>query len=36
MNPIISRIENIKSLINNSNVKIIAVTKTFSYDVLVL
>ena len=34
MNPIISRIENIKSLINNSNVKIIAVTKTFSYDVI--
>ena len=32
MNPIISRLENIKSLINNSNVKIIAVSKTFSYD----
>ena len=32
MNPIISRFENIKSLINNSNVKIIAVTKTFSYE----
>ena len=32
MNPIISRFENIKSLINNSNVKIIAVSKTFSYD----
>ena len=34
MNPIISRFENIKSLINNSNVKIIAVSKTFSYDVI--
>ena len=32
MHPIISRFENIKSLINNSNVKIIAVSKTFSYD----
>ena len=32
MNSIISRFENIKSLINNSNVKIIAVTKTFSYE----
>ena len=32
MNPIISRFENIKSLINNSNVKIVAVSKTFSYD----
>ena len=32
MNQIISRFENIKSLINNSNVKIIAVSKTFSYD----
>ena len=32
MNPIISRFENIKSLINNSNVKIIAVSKTFTYD----
>jgi len=32
MNPIISRFENIKSLIDNSNVKIIAVSKTFSYD----
>ena len=32
MNPIISRFENIKSLINNSNVKIIAVSKTFPYD----
>jgi len=31
MNPIISRFENIKSIINNSNVKIIAVSKTFSY-----
>ena len=32
MNPIISRFENIKSLISNSNVKIIAVSKTFSYE----
>jgi len=32
MNLIIERFENIKSLINNSNVKIIAVSKTFSYD----
>ena len=32
MNPIINRFENIKTIINNSNVKIIAVTKTFSYD----
>ena len=32
MNPIISRFENIKSLISNSNVKIIAVSKTFSSD----
>ena len=32
MSPIISRFENIKSLINNSNVKIVAVSKTFSYD----
>ena len=32
MNPIISRFENIKSLIDNSNVKIIAVSKTFSHD----
>ena len=30
MNPIITRFENIKSIINNSNVKIIAVSKTFS------
>ena len=29
---IINRFENIKSLINNSNVKIIAVSKTFSYE----
>ena len=34
MNPIIKRLENIKSLINNSNVKIIAVSKTFSYDAI--
>jgi len=32
MNPIITKFENIKSLINNSNVKIIAVSKTFSYN----
>jgi pyridoxal phosphate enzyme (YggS family) len=32
MNLIIQRFENIKSLINNSNVKIIAVSKTFTYD----
>jgi PLP dependent protein len=32
MNLIIKRLENIKSLINNSNVKIVAVSKTFSYD----
>ena len=32
MSPIIDEFENIKSLIDNSNVKIIAVTKTFSYD----
>jgi|TARA_B110000259_G_scaffold174009_1_gene207885 pyridoxal phosphate enzyme (YggS family) len=32
MNFIVQRLENIKSLINNSNVKIIAVSKTFSYD----
>ena len=32
MNPIIKRLENIKSIINNSNVKIIAVSKTFSYE----
>ena len=31
---IINRFENIKSLINNSNVKIIAVSKTFSYSVI--
>jgi pyridoxal phosphate enzyme (YggS family) len=34
MNSIVSKFENIKSLINNSNVKIIAVTKTFSYDTI--
>ena len=34
MNPIISRFENIKSLIGNSNVKIIAVSKTFSPDII--
>ena len=32
MNPIINRFENIKKIINNSNVNIIAVSKTFSYD----
>jgi|TARA_B110000211_G_scaffold65738_1_gene75772 pyridoxal phosphate enzyme (YggS family) len=32
MNPIINRFENIKTIINNSNVNIIAVSKTFSYD----
>ena len=32
MNLIIKRFENIKSLINNSNVKIIAVSKTFTYN----
>ena len=30
MTSIINRFENIKSLINNSNIKIIAVSKTFS------
>jgi pyridoxal phosphate enzyme (YggS family) len=34
MNSIINRFENIKSIINNSNVKIIAVSKTFSYDTI--
>jgi len=34
MNQIISRFENIKSLINNSNVKIVAVSKTFAYDAI--
>jgi len=32
MDPIISKFENIKKIINNSNVNIIAVSKTFSYD----
>ena len=32
MNIIIKRFENIKSIINNSNVKIIAISKTFTYD----
>jgi pyridoxal phosphate enzyme (YggS family) len=32
MNPIINRFKDIKFLINNSNVNIIAVSKTFSYD----
>ena len=34
MNLIINNFKNIKSLINNSNVKIIAVSKTFSYDTI--
>ena len=34
MNSIINRFQNIKSLINNSNVKIIAVTKTVSYETI--
>ena len=34
MNLIIKNFENIKSLINNSNVKIIAVSKTFTYDII--
>ena len=34
MNPIINRFENIKSLINNSNVKIIAVSKTFPFETI--
>ena len=32
MNSIIERFKNIKSIINNSNVKIIAVSKTFNYE----
>ena len=32
MNSVINRFENIKSIINNSNIKIIAVSKTFSYE----
>ena len=32
MSLIIERFENIKSLINNSNVKIVAVSKTFTFD----
>jgi pyridoxal phosphate enzyme (YggS family) len=32
MNSIVQRFENVKSLITNSNVKIIAVSKTFSYE----
>jgi len=34
MHPIVQSFENIKSLVNNSNVKIIAVSKTFSYDAI--
>ena len=32
MNLIVERFEDIKSIINNSNVKIIAISKTFTYD----
>ena len=32
MHSIVQRFENIKSLIGNSNVKILAVSKTFTYD----
>ena len=32
MNSIVQRFENIKSLINNSNIKIVAVSKTYTYD----
>jgi len=32
MNSTVQRLENIKSLINNSNVKIVAVSKTFTFD----
>ena len=32
MNSTVQRLENIKSLINNSNVKIVAVSKTFTYE----
>jgi pyridoxal phosphate enzyme (YggS family) len=34
MHPIVQSFENIKSLVNNSNVKIIAGSKTFSYDAI--
>ena len=34
MNSIVQKFENVKSLINNSNVKIIAVSKTFTYDLI--
>ena len=34
MNSVVSRLENIKSIIDNSNVKIIAVSKTFSYEAI--
>jgi pyridoxal phosphate enzyme (YggS family) len=34
MHQIVQSFENIKSLVNNSNVKIIAVSKTFSYDAI--
>ena len=32
MNSIVQSFENIKSLINNSNIKIVAVSKTYTYD----
>ena len=32
MNSIVQKLENIKSLITNSNVKIVAVSKTFSFN----
>ena len=32
MNPIVQKFEKIKSLINNNNIKIVAVSKTFSYE----
>ena len=32
MNSIVQKFENIKSIINNNNIKIVAVSKTFSYD----
>jgi len=35
MNPIITRFENIKSIINNSNIKIIAVSKTFPHESII-
>ena len=32
MNSIVQKFKNIKSIINNNNIKIVAVSKTFSYD----